>query len=414
MHTSLRINDQRFRNNFEKLSQIGATDGGGVHRPTFSPAHLQARVWFREQAKISGLSFHIDEAGNHSAILTCGPHGAPTLLLGSHLDSVPYGGRFDGAIGVLAALEVLQTVQDARLKLPYHLEAVDFTDEEGTLVGLLGSSAMAGILSKEDLLEPRGGRDKLLAGLKASGLNESGLLIAQRGSKSLVGYIELHIEQGPFLIECNKNIGVVTSIVGIGSYRLTYIGRANHAGTTSMLSRRDAAQGASAFSLGVRELVMTKFPECVTNIGNINLEPGGFNIIPGKAIVSFEFRAPQQDMLDQLETSCLDLAQQCASHFELGLEIEFLGKHNPSLMDEKLQASIERAAHTLGLNSVSLPSGAGHDAQSMVSICPAGMVFIPSIGGISHTASEFSEWQDCINGANMLLQTTLDWAKNFR
>jgi len=143
------------------------------------------------------------------------------------------------------------------------------------------------------------------------------------------------------------------------------------------------------------------------------LEPGAFNIIPGKAIGAVEFRAPQSEIFDRLETSLLDLAQQCAMRFDLGLEIEFLGKHEPVLMDEDLQASFKRAAQILGLSTMTLTSGAGHDAQSMASICPTGMVFIPSVGGISHSANEFSEWQDCINGANMLLHATLDWARRF-
>ena len=170
--TSLRINPDRFRADFEALALIGATSDGGVHRPALGDAHLAARAWFQGRIEAAGLDFRSDGAGNHSAALACGPAGAPTLLLGSHLDSVPYGGRFDGPLGVLAALEVLRTVQDAGVSLPVNLEAIDFTDEEGTLVGELGSGALAGHLTAEVLASPRSGRAALEAGLARAGLGQ--------------------------------------------------------------------------------------------------------------------------------------------------------------------------------------------------------------------------------------------------
>jgi beta-ureidopropionase / N-carbamoyl-L-amino-acid hydrolase len=410
MEKDLRINPDRFKANFDALAQIGATVEGGVHRPTFNPAHLQSRDWFHQQAQNAGLDFQIDRAGNHSAILDCGPENGKTFLLGSHLDSVLNGGRFDGALGVVAALEVLLSVRDASLSLPFHLEAIDFTDEEGTLVGLLGSSALTGKLKPEDLVEPRGGRETLLTGLMQTGLTEEGLLEAQRDPSSLTGYLELHIEQGGNLIEAQADAGVVTGIVGIVSYRLTFIGNANHAGTTSMKSRRDASQGASTFTLKARELVIEKFPDCVVNVGNMNYEPGAFNIIPGRVTASLEFRSPKEKALERLETSLLEIAHLAAERFNLGLEIEFLGKHLPAPMNIDIQDAILKAAQILGLASIPLASGAGHDAQSLASICPVGMIFVPSVGGISHSPEEFTHWQDCVNGANLLLQTVLELA----
>jgi len=411
-HTSLRINTQRFQENFNTLAQIGATNDGGIHRPTFSPAHLQARDWFRQQAPNSKLDFQVDQAGNHSAILFCGSTNSPTLLLGSHLDSVPNGGRFDGALGVTSALEVLQTIQDAALELPFHLEAIDFTDEEGTLVGLLGSSAVSGKLNPTDITDPRGGRERLLLGFEQTGLSSETIFEAQRESSTLAGYLELHIEQGRTLMDADAQVGVVTSIVGIVSYRLTFIGDANHAGTTSMQSRRDAAQGASAFTLEVRDLVLENFPDCVANVGAMDFEPGAFNIIPGRVTVSLEFRAPAAKTLDQLEKSLLELAQDQADHFQLKLAIEFLGKHAPAPMNNKIQSTILKAAQNLGFAALPMASGAGHDAQSLASICPTGMIFVPSVNGISHSPFEHTAWQDCINGAHLLLQTVLELASN--
>ena len=311
---------------------------------------------------------------------------------------------------MLAAFEVLQTIQEAELSLPFHLEVIDFTDEEGTLVGLLGSTAFIGKLASSDLLEPRGGRQKLLDKLRFAGLTEDGLCNAQRDPQKLAGYLELHIEQGSRLQVANKDIGIVTSIVGISSYQIAFIGQANHAGTTSMESRLDAAQGACAFTVAVRELIMNVYPDCVANIGNMCFEPGAFNIIPQRAVASLEFRAPTKELLDRLETALLNLAQKQANIFGLGLETEFLGKHPPALMNSEIQRTYKRVAQTLELSAISLSSGAGHDAQSLAEICPTGMVFVPSIDGISHSPREFTVWQDCLNGANMLLLTVLELA----
>jgi len=410
---NLRINSDRFQANFRSLAQIGASEDGGINRTTFSPAHLQAREWFRDRITDANLELHMDSAGNHSAILRCISANAPTLLLGSHLDSVPNGGMFDGALGVLAALEVLQTVQDEKLSLPFHLEAIDFTDEEGTLMGFLGSGALTGKLTTNDLLEPRGSRQTFLDLIALAGLTEDGLYNARRNNHSLVGYLELHIEQGEHLCKAEANIGIVTNIVGIGSYQIIFTGRANHSGTTSMQSRLDAAQGVSAFTLEVRKLIIKDFPDCVANIGNISIEPGAFNIVPERAIASLEYRAPTTELLEHLETALLDLAKEQAKRFNLDLETKNLGLHPPAPMDIEIQAIFKRAAHTLGLSAISMNSGAGHDAQLLVEICPAGMVFVPSIDGISHSPREYTTWSDCVNGANMLLLAVLDLSSQY-
>jgi len=381
-----------------------------VHRPALGEAHLASRAWFQEQVEAAEFEFRVDGAGNHSAILACGPPGAATLLLGSHLDSVSKGGRFDGALGVLAALETLRVIKEAwenGESFPYHLEAIDFTDEEGTLVGLLGSSALAGSLTPLDLQNPRGGRETLLAGLERSGLTEQGMLSAGRAPQSLAGYLELHIEQGSNLEKSEADIGIVTGIVGIGSYRLSFVGRADHAGTTSMADRLDAAQGASAFTQGVRYLVMDRFPDCVANVGWMQFEPGAFNIVPARVTLSLEYRAPNEDVFERLEKALIERARIAAGDNNLELEIEYLGKHSPVPMSTDVQVKIIKAVSDLGLKHTLLVSGAGHDAQSLVPLCQSGMIFIPSVGGTSHSSREFSEWSDCVNGANVLLQATL-------
>ena len=406
----LRINSDRMLAAFNELAQIGSTSDGGVHRPTFSGAHLAARGWFREQIQNAGLEFRTDGAGNHSAFLACGDDNAPTLLVGSHLDSVPNGGRFDGALGVMAAFEVLRTIRDARLRLKVNLEAIDFTDEEGTLVGLLGSAALAGHLLPEQLQSPRGGRAALVEGMERAGLSDESVLSAARPKESLAGYLELHIEQGKRLERAGIDIGIVNAIVGIWSYRLSFIGRADHAGSTTMSDRLDASLGASEFTLAARDIVINEFRDCVVNIGNMDFSPGAFNIVPARVDVSLEFRSPDEEKFKRLDSILLAHAQEAASRFGLELKIEALGKHSPSLMDHQVQSMFASACDDLGLAHISLPSGAGHDGQSFDGLCPVGMIFVPSKAGASHSPREFTEWESCVKGANVLLQTVLKLA----
>jgi N-carbamoyl-L-amino-acid hydrolase len=410
---SLRIDPDRLRAAFDALAGIGATDAGGVNRPAFSEAHLAARAWFRELIERAGLEFRGDGAGNHSAFLPCGPASAPALLLGSHLDSVPDGGRFDGALGVMAALEVLRTVKDAGLRLPVNLEAIDFTDEEGTLVGLLGSSALAGDLRPEHLHSPRGGRDRLVAGMRRAGLSEAGMLAAARPPGSLAGYLELHIEQGLRLERAGLDIGIVSAIVGISSYRLTFLGRADHAGTATMEDRLDASLGASALTLAAREIVQGDFPDCVVNVGRMEFSPGAFNIVPARVELSLEFRAPDEGQFARLDSALIERAAIEAKRFGLELRTDFLGRHAPTPMSPAARDAFALACDGLGLSHVPLVSGAGHDAQSLAHICPVGMIFVPSVGGASHSPREFTRWEDCLNGANVLLQAALHLASGF-
>jgi N-carbamoyl-L-amino-acid hydrolase len=386
------------REDFEALAAIGATADGGVSRPSLGDAHLAARRWFLERARAYGLETRVDAAGNHSALL---PGDGPTLLLGSHLDSVRNGGRYDGALGVVAALHVLVALRDERL--PLALEAIDFTDEEGTLVGLLGSEALAGTLRPEALASPRGGREALLDGLARAGLDEARLVDARRDPASLAGYLELHIEQGPRLERDGIDVGIVTGIVGARSFRLTFRGSAGHAGTTPMDARRDAGLAAAAFSLRANAIVVEGFPACVATVGDMRFEPGAFNVVPGAAHVSLEFRSLDAAELDALEAALLEAAGAIAERGGLELETEAVGRWEPTTLDAGVRAAIEDSAAGLGLTSTALPSGAGHDAQALAAVTRSGMVFVPSSGGLSHDPREHTSWPACVNGANVLL-----------
>jgi len=205
-------------------------------------------------------------------------------------------------------------------------------------------------------------------------------------------------------------VGVVTAIVGIASYQLHFRGTANHAGTTPMQGRRDASLGACAFALRMHPLLLEHFPGCTANIGEMHFSPGAYNIIPGEVAVTLECRASDSGILDSLESALLDAARQEAQNYNLDLEIEPLGRHDPASMHPSAQEAVRRAADRLHLSHIDLASGAGHDAQNLASLCPAGMIFVPSVRGISHSPHELSAWQDCLNGANVLLQAVLGLA----
>jgi N-carbamoyl-L-amino-acid hydrolase len=323
------------------------------------------------------------------------------------LDSVPYGGRFDGALGVVAALEVLQVVKEQGISLNTHLEAIDFTDEEGHFANFVGSLGLTGKLEPEHIQNSRGGRGRFQEALCQAGLSESSLFSAGRDPATLAGYLELHIEQGMRLFESGIQIGVVTSIVGIRSFKIRFIGRSDHAGTTPMDKRLDAAQGASAFALAARELVMKEFPGCVVNVGNMEFEPGAFNVVPQIVTVALQFRADDDDKLDEMEAALLEQASVEAQRFGLNLEIGLLDSVATAHMNDQVREAFVNASKALGLNHTFLSSGAGHDAQCLAQICPAGMIFVPSVSGFSHSSREFTKWEDCVNGANALLHAAL-------
>lgn len=408
------VDGDRLRADFLALAEIGATPEGGVSRTTFSDAHLEARAWFRRRATEAGLQARVDAAGNHSAILRGGPRAERTLLIGSHLDTVPLGGRYDGALGVLAALEVLRTVREADLELPVVLEAIDFTDEEGSLLGLLGSFAMSGALTDELLGNPRGGREAFTTALARGGLVEDELGDARRDPDSLAGYLELHIEQGPVLEREGKQIGIVTAIAGSRSYRLAFSGSRRHAGTTPLDARKDALLGAARFAISVRDIVADAFSQSVGTVGGIEVERAAFNVVPGHCEVLLELRSATTPTLDALEQAVLDSAAADARAAGLKLTITGAGRWAPVALAPAIQDHVELAARELGLSSLRIPSGAGHDAQALASITPAGMIFVPSVGGVSHDPGEQTAWRDCVNGANALLRTALRLAETYR
>ena len=272
-------------------------------------------------------------------------------------------------------------------------------------MGLLGSSAMAGRLKPELLRNPRGGYVNLKEGMKRAGLTEEDLLNAVRPKESLAGYLELHIEQGKRLERAGIDIGIVSAIVGIRSYGLSFIGRADHAGSTLMSDRLDASLGASAFTIAARELVENQFPGCTVNIGRMDFSPGAYNIVPARVDLALEFRSPDEDQFERLDSALMARATNEAARFGLELHIEVFEKHPPCLMSKNVQKVFANSCDALGLSHIPLVSGAIHDGQSFADVCPTGMIFVPSVNGASHAPREYTKWEDCVNGANVLLQT---------
>lgn len=405
------INTERFLRLMDAQAEIGRTPEGGVSRPALSQADVEVRQWLEAQIKAQGLDYRIDGAGNQFARLLCAAPNAQTLLIGSHLDSVPDGGRFDGALGVIVALETVLSLKEANVNLPFHVEMVNFTDEEGALTGLMGSRALIGDLDRAMLESPRGGRETLAAGMARIGITDESILGAKRDPATLRGYLEVHIEQGTRLIDAGIDVGVVNSVVGIRSAWLAFHGEAGHAGTTPMDKRRDAFWGAVDFVRSARDMIARDFAPGVVNFGMVEVRPGAFNVIPDTAKLSVEFRHGDLTQFDGMEIALRDLAQQTADAHGLSITYTPVGAIPPAPMSATFIDAIERATNALGLSHTRLMSFAGHDAQSLTAVTDSVMFFVPSVNGISHNPAEYTTPEDCVNAANVMLQTVLQLAQ---
>ena len=405
----LRIHGDRMRAEFDALARIGVTAEGGITRMALSTEDLLARNWFAERIEEAGLFLRDDDAGNLSAVLPGSHHDARTLLIGSHLDSVPNGGRFDGSIGLLAGLECLRVIREANLRLPVHLEVIDLTDDEGCWKGLFGARALAGSLTPDDLSDSRSDNAPFRAALSRAGIEPRMVPRARRNPDALAGYLELHVEHGSRLERSDTAIGVVTGIVGRRTYRVAFHGEAGHSGTTDMYKRRDALRGASLFIVRAHDLVRDRFGDGIFNCGNVEVKPGAFNIIPSDACLTIEIRHVNAELMQAMETALLGVARECAASYALTVTIEQIAHMPAAAMAAGVIQAIEQSADALGLSHMRLVSYAGHSAQVLGPVTPSGMIFIPSVGGVGHHPSEFTPWEDVVDGANVLLRSILAW-----
>lgn len=408
---ALRIDLGRLRADIEALARIGHDPEGGISRPAWSPAHEEARAWLVERLRAAGLAPRVDPAGDVFGRLG---DGEPVVLTGSHIDTVPRGGPLDGALGVLAGLECLRTIAAAGLRLGRALEVAAFTDEEGRFYGFFGSRAMTGsfdLALAARLADPTG--LPLAEAMRRAGFDLARAAEARRDPRTIAAYVELHIEQGPWLEAEGVPIGVVEGIVGIRRRRLTFVGQPDHAGTTPMDRRRDAFFTAAEYATKSRDLVVKGGGgRAVTTIGVVQVSPGVPNIVPARTALLQEIRDPEPPVLERLAKRTLALARRVAKRRGLGLEVEELMRAEPIRMSPRVQAAIEAVATSLGLAVKRMPSGAGHDAQILAAVTEAGMIFVPSQGGRSHRPDEWSDWEAIERGANVLLGTLLRLANS--
>lgn len=405
MTTNLRIDGERLLGRLGALARIGATPEGGCRRLALTDADKAGRDWLVTEMRALGLETRVDAIGNIVGILK-GREPGPALVLGSHIDTVASGGRYDGAYGVIGGLEVVSSLKDIGLAPKRDIAVIAFTNEEGARFqpDMLGSLVWAGGL---DLGAARTTRDAEGVELGAE-LSRIGYAGAERpGFLAAHAYLELHIEQGPVLAEEGGGIGAVTGIQGITWLEVTLAGEPNHGGTTPMKYRRDAGLMAARINLFAHELTRT-IPGQLANMGSVRFLPDNINVVPEHVVATLDLRNPDDARLAEAEAAIRDFAEREAARHGIGIAIRDLARFPATPFVEAMIGEVEAAARGLGLPVRRMISGAGHDAQMMARLCPTAMIFVPSVGGLSHNPKEFTEPVDLVAGANVLLQAA--WA----
>jgi N-carbamoyl-L-amino-acid hydrolase len=409
------IRADRLRTHLEELSVFGRPAGGvfsdGVSRVAYSDADVAGRAYVRKLMEAAGLKTRIDTAGNIYGRRAGAQDSLSPVLFGSHIDSVPNGGNFDGDLGSLAAIEVAQVLQEAGVTTRRPLEVVIWQNEEGYAFnnGLAGSRAAAGHLDPGELDAVWNGMKKAEAIRKIGGVPER-IADARRDKGSFACYLELHIEQGGTLEKAGIDIGVVEGIVAIDRYDVDVRGFANHAGTTPMPERQDALLAASHLVIAVNEIVRREPGRQVGTVGQLNVSPNVPNIVPGGVKLVVELRDLSGQKIASIGEQVRARAREIAAQTKTQIDVRPAAHHDAALATPEVQASIEAACDKLALKHRRLPSGAGHDAQMMALLGPMGMIFVPSVGGISHSPKELTRWEECTRGAQVLLHTVLDQA----
>jgi beta-ureidopropionase / N-carbamoyl-L-amino-acid hydrolase len=405
------INSDRLWNRMEALSRF--TDPARPWtRRAFDVQFAQGRVWLAEEFKAAGLSVEVDAGGNLIGSTPGTGRGLGALVAGSHSDTVPAGGRFDGMLGLLAALEAAQSIREQQVSLAHPLEVVDFLAEEPSDFGIscIGSRSWAGVLTASDLARSLPSNITLASAIESVGGNAERLGKAIRTQDSVSAYVELHIEQGLVLAERKAEIGVVTAIVGIRRHEVTVEGRADHAGTTPMSLRRDALVGAAGFIRAVDELARLRPSESaylVATVGKLSVEPNAVNAVPGSVTMILETRSTDEAALLQFEQELWRRIEGELDDRGLRLTRSLLSQTLPTACSPLIQSTVEEACMATGFRSTRLPSGAGHDGVFVARIAPMGMIFVPCREGRSHAPEEWAEPGDCANGAHVLAETLI-------
>lgn len=405
----MQIDASRLRESMEEMARIGATPGRGVHRLTLSDSDREARDLFAVRSGEAGLAVSVDEMGNMFARREGTDSAAAPVLAGSHLDTVPNGGRFDGSLGVIAALETVRSMNDRGIETRRPIEVVNWTNEEGPRFppSMLGSGVFAAAFE----------RDFAYAIRDAEGLRFGDELerIGYRGDipcrpRPLAGYLELHVEQGPALISEGIQIGIVEGIRGITWLRITMKGVRDHAGPTPMHMRKDALVGAARAISAIRDIPGKLDPDLVTTVGELSVSPGAINVIPDRVTFSVDFRHRGEAVLARTHDAVIEAAEAAASAEGLEIEVDPLGGSTPVAFDPGVTGAIERACSEGGYSSLRLWSAAGHDARYAADLCPSAMIFAPSVNGKSHAEDELTTWEDAARGCEVLAGALLTLA----
>jgi len=406
---NLAIDGQRLWDSLMEMARIGATPKGGVCRLALTDLDRESRDLFGDWCRAAGCSVTVDRMGSMFARRAGADDSLPPVLVGSHLDSQPTGGKFDGALGVLAALELVRTLNDLGLQTRHPIEIVAWTNEEGARFSpaMTASGVFAGAIAL-DFARAIADRDGHSMGAELDRIGYSGP--APVGGRPVHAFFELHIEQGPILEEDGIDIGVVTAAQGQRWYEITFTGQDSHAGTTPMERRRDALLGAARTVELVHKIGMDHFPDGRATCGVLTVQPASPNVIPGRAFLTAEFRNPDAKALDAMDRALRTQLPRIAAGQKLELELAQVNEFPPQPFDARCIAAVRHAADKLGLTHKPVISGAGHDAVYMARVAPTAMVFVPCVGGISHNESEDCKPEWVRNGANVLLHAVLEAA----
>lgn len=403
-HLGLRIDWHRLEDRINALADISPIEGGGNCRLALTDDDKNGRDLVLSWMQNLNLEVTIDAVGNIIGIWNVGDGSA--VLSGSHIDTVRTGGRFDGCYGVLAALEVIETCQDAGISPPRPLAVGIFTDEEGARFApdMLGSLVYVGGMHVEKALD--------VVSIDGARLGDELIRIGYAGAAPCPGvvphaFVELHIEQGPMLEANDVRIGAVTSVQGISWQEVTVIGQSNHAGTTPMSLRHDPAYVAAEVTVFLRKLASEFGGDQVCTVGKIDLHPNLTNVVPARATLTLDVRNTDESRLKQAELRIADFLTEIATQEGVEITTRVLARFEPVIFDDQVIDTVELIAKQQNNSVQRMPSGAGHDAQMLARVCPSGMIFVPSVKGISHNPAEFTDSVDLEAGANILLHTML-------
>lgn len=401
----LKVNEDRIKSRIQELAKYGRDENGHGYRMAFTQGDVEGRAWFVELMKKAGLETNIDEAGNIIGKRKGKNSSLKPICFGSHIDMVPDGGNYDGTLGSLSALEAVEVLNENEIVTDHPLEVIVFADEEGSMIG---SKALSSRITTEMLEQVSNSGLTVADGVKAIGGNPKNIQNCNRKKGDIHTFLELHIEQGGILEKENLQIGVVEGIVGIEHWDVTVEGFANHAGTTPMKLRQDALLSASKLIIGVNEVIRSVKGSQVGTIGKIAAFPGAYNVIPGKVKLGLEIRDLSSEKIEMLFVEIEKRAATIAANTKTKIAFERQPSvSKPALTNKNLQQKIDASAKALALKTQFMPSGAGHDSQNIAVIAPVAMIFVPSVGGVSHSFKEFTKTVDMANGANVLLKTIL-------